>query len=214
MTRQHWLFIACAVLGVVWLSVNFFGSESKPDTPIPIDEAALEDLNAFVGVLEKAPIKDVRSSLSALARKEHDEHDRHAEVFKHIIDHSTKNDVREASVVAWRRAGSMDEATLVKVLQEDKDEAIRLHMISEIDDQKLWDAVPALIDALQDDSETIRTEAHGAVSRRLGFHLSYDPKMPSEQREHWANLYKINWEAMREMNDSMKGLNTGPGPRR
>lgn len=214
MTRQHWLLIACALLAAVWLSVQFFGSESEPDTAIPIDEAALEDLNAFVGVLDNASIKDVRPSLSALARKDHDEHDRHAEVFKHIIDHSKKKDVREASVVAWRRAGTMDEATLVKLLREDKDEPIRLHMIREIDDQKLWEAVPAVIDALQDDSEAIRTEAHRAVGHRLGFQLDYDPKSPPEQRDHWIRLYKINWEAMREMNDSMKGLNTGPGLRR
>lgn len=206
MTRPQWIFLACAILTCVWLLINVTGSGSDTKAPIPIDDVVLADLNGFVRQLDQAPISDVRVSLATLARIDHEHHDRHADVFRHIVEHSRNTHVREASVVAWRRTGSMDQDTLMALARNHEDEALRIHAIREIDAQKMWDALPAVIDALNDSNVSVRIEAHEAVGHRLGLKHNYDAQSPPRERAPWITLYHQNWEAMRDLHEAEQRL--------
>ncbi len=199
MTKQHGLFIACGILGVIWLVIQFSGSNPDKAIAIPIDEDVLSDLSAFAARLDDAPIVDVRQSLASIGRNEHDHFDRHEEVYQSVLENGKKPSVREAAIVAWRRAGTLTEPTLTTLVRNDPSEGVRIQAIREIDERKFWRAIPALIDALQDTQLAVRIEAHAAIQHRLGFQLAYDPTQSPNQREHWVRLYRSNFEAMQDL---------------
>jgi HEAT repeat protein len=94
--------------------------------------------------------------------------------------------VREASAVALGRCDPqvpIVAAGLIKLLNEDDTAAVRAAAATALGTRKVRDAVPALIEALSDESPDVRSRAGAAIQQISGRAFGFPVYAPPEARE-------------------------------
>jgi hypothetical protein len=109
---------------------------------------------------------------------------------------------------AWedRHAGVMglgrlkekgDPATLLAVLTNAEEKAeVRAEAAEQLGAMKCMDAGPALIDAMSDDSELVRTAAGVGASKLMGMRFDFSARDPVNKREEAVRLAKMHWKIL------------------
>lgn len=83
-----------------------------------------------------------------------------------------------------------------RVLQQSKAPEVRAAMIQGLIQQYDYGSMPAILDALDDESLLVRTRAAPAVLNLLCFGVSYAPNDPPEKRREVVKACRQRWETM------------------
>lgn len=105
-------------------------------------------------------------------------------------------------------------SALVEVLQKHKDYYARLGAATALDELKATSAVPALIEALNDKDDLVRSEANQALEHITDqtFHFASGMTRAERQRiqKHWREWWKANADAVRRRLGQVEKVE-GPG---
>jgi len=130
------------------------------------------------------------------------EHD--AEVTRWIerLKDSNENIRFSATLELGRLKDLRAAAPLVEVLREDKDYYVRLGAATALGDMKACDAVPALVEALDDKDTLVRTAANDALQAITGQAFEFVTEMSGRERrkvmKQWRDWWKDNELAVRD----------------
>lgn len=212
MNGRHWIMVGVVVVLVALLWLRPFGGSSKAPQAdggaggaqaMRVDDAALADPAAFVARLDKAPTEVLRKTMTSLS---HQQPVRYPAVFNDVLAHSSRVEVREAAIVAWRRAGKLDAQLMVNLFENDPSRTVRTQAAAAIADQRVWEGVPALVNGLRDPDPHVRDAAHRAVVKVLGTDLGYKVNDPPERREEIIARYEANLRLYESYNRDYKRL--------
>jgi hypothetical protein len=119
---------------------------------------------------------------------------------------------QEAAAAKLAAMGRPAQSQLARVLGASKEPGVRATVVGELASQQAYECMPALLDALGDESLVVRGRAAGAMNRLLQIDVGYRADDPPAQRQAAAKAYRAYWEKIRDkplIKDFIKKLNEG-----